>query len=120
MYEEGVSDCYHPEYRALVDIVLNYDSDATQLGSDEDSATQYESEEWESVSDLYGTEKESDSSSYGSKPQFAPAHDGMRGRTTGCLRRLKQRSRRANRNPNFAGTLHPHFFIKTGVGIVFQ
>jgi hypothetical protein len=55
--------------------VLNYDSDATQLGSDEDSATQYESEEWESVSDLYGTEKESDSSSHGSKPQFAPAHE---------------------------------------------
>jgi hypothetical protein len=45
-------DCYtapNPRiYRALVDIVLNYDSDATQLGSDEDSATQYESEAWES------------------------------------------------------------------------
>jgi hypothetical protein len=77
VYEEGDPDCYRPEYRALVDIVLNYDSDATQLGSDEDSAKQYESEEWESVSDLYGTEKESDSSSHGSKPgaQLAPAHE---------------------------------------------
>ena len=75
VYEEGDPDCYRPEYRALVDIVLNYDSDATQLGSDEDSATQYESEELESVSDLYGTENESDSSSHGSKRQLAPAHE---------------------------------------------
>ena len=45
------------------------------VGSDEDSATQYEYEEWESVSDLYGTELESDSSSHGSKPQLAPAHE---------------------------------------------
>ena len=42
------------------------------LHPDEDSATQYEPEEWESVSDLYGTEKESRP---GSKPQFAPAHE---------------------------------------------
>ena len=27
------------------------------------------------MSDLYGTEKESDSSSHGSKPQLAPAHE---------------------------------------------
>ena len=67
----------HLPYHTLiiVHIVLNYDSDATQLGSDEDSATQYEYEEWESVSDLYGTELESDSSSHGSKPQLAPAHE---------------------------------------------
>ena len=45
------------------------------VGSDEDSATQYESEELESVTDLYGTENESDSSSHGSKPQLAPAHE---------------------------------------------
>ena len=32
VHEEGDPDCYRPEYRALVDIVLNYDSDATQLG----------------------------------------------------------------------------------------
>ena len=56
---------------------LRHDAGAAraQLRSDEDTATQYESEEWESVSDLYGTEKESDSSSHGSKPQFAPAHE---------------------------------------------
>ena len=60
---------YLPYHTLIIfHIVLNYDSDATQLGSDEDSATQYETEEWESVSDLYGTEKESDSSSHGSKP----------------------------------------------------
>ena len=55
---------------ALVDIVLNYGSDATQLGSDEDSATQYFSEDTEKE-----LSEESDSSSHGSKPQLAPAHE---------------------------------------------
>ena len=70
VHEEGDPDCYRPEYRALVDIVLNYDSDATQLGSDEDSATQYFSEDTEKE-----LSEESDSSSHGSKPQLAPAHE---------------------------------------------
>ena len=67
MHEEGDPDCCRPEYRAFVGIALNYDSDATQLGSDEGSAMQYESEEWDSMS--------SDYSSHGSKPQLAPAHE---------------------------------------------
>jgi hypothetical protein len=71
VHEEGDPDCYRPEYRALVDIVLNYGSDATQLGSDEDLR-------YAIFLRRYGegiVRGKSDSSSHGSKPQLAPAHE---------------------------------------------
>ena len=62
--------------------MLNYDSDATQLGSDEDSATQYESEEWRvCLIDLqykYGEREIRLFLSFiapRTKPQLAPAHE---------------------------------------------
>jgi hypothetical protein len=80
LHEEGDPDCYCPEHRALVDIALNYNSDATQLGSDAIRMTSLRNMNPKSgrvclINLSTSTEKEPDSSSHGSKPQLAPTHE---------------------------------------------
>jgi hypothetical protein len=58
VHEEGDPDCYRPEYRALVDIALNYDSDATQLASDKGSAIRNmnpRNRKWDSIGQMDST-----------------------------------------------------------------